>query len=257
MKNSNINVGNVSGDLHINQSQNEITPHDKQEKEPTWKKKVAIWGLIISPLVAFVIWGLNYLITPKTDVNKSSTSITSEQKNIASGSSIIPTKLDTPQLAKDKIVLKSGNQVLDHKSENKSSNKTQGNPTIVEKVTGDVVISNNQTGGVTAHTVNSYTVNERRLSDAEGAELLKELSNQQTMHKNPTNQLFLHPNYRNAYYNDVRSFLISHKYEIWGEDYMNFGTPISSDKQFIVTETTVEDLRINQLIKIFSIVIPN
>lgn len=148
-KDSKINIRNVAGDIVISQNQKGgITTHKspmniKEQKKSFFNNKyVLAIGLIAAILGILGYFGLqpsksNYEIIPKEVM---------QQKDIQT--TIDTIKKEISESPKDKIIKK-------NKTMKKNTNDNEKEkPISIGDVTGDVVISQNQTGGITAHSIN-------------------------------------------------------------------------------------------------------
>lgn len=147
---SNIHIKNVKGNVVISNSQSGgVTSHEHNInssspiKKPFYKK-ILFWIGVISSVLSI----LGYLgFQPKTKENKRLIPKTISS-NIPGANHIDNKKvtlIGNPNYKKPSLKKKT------MQSEEKSSNDK---PIFVKNVKGDVVISNNQTGGYTAHTIN-------------------------------------------------------------------------------------------------------
>ncbi|HZY36731.1 MAG TPA: hypothetical protein VFE53_08795 [Mucilaginibacter sp.] len=155
---SNININNVKGNVVVSNNQSGgITANGHNIIPPSAKRKpfynnVILWvGLIGSILTILAYFGLQ----PKSKENKNlglpaisrklnTTSIPHPVKSVTLFDTIKPKK----HHLRKKIM------------ENKGEKDTNKKPIYVDNVKGDVVISQNQSGGITAHTVN---INEEKV----------------------------------------------------------------------------------------------
>ena len=150
-KDSKINIGNIAGDVVISQNQKDgTTTHDismniKEQKKSFFNNKyVLAIGLIAAILGILGYFGLqpsntNSDIIPKKVI---------QQKNIPSLTTIDTITKGTSEFQNDTII-KINTAMKKRKIENENEK-----PISIGNVSGDVVISQNQTGGITAHSIN-------------------------------------------------------------------------------------------------------
>jgi hypothetical protein len=149
-KDSKVNIGNVVGNVVISQNQNGgITTHHtskniEERKKSFFKNKyVLAIGLIAAILGILGYFGLqpsnNNDIIPKQVI---------KQKNISH-----PTTID---IIKKEISEPQNNTIIKRNiaMKKKIKDDIEEKPISIGDVTGDVVISQNQTGGITAHSIN-------------------------------------------------------------------------------------------------------
>ena len=174
-KNSNIKIRNVKGNVIISQGQQgEVTSHNynPEEKEKSWiksffqNKYVLLIGLIASVLGILGYFG--YQPEQKKDIDPNTN--TQRIKSV-----------DTIYIKSDSSKLKTTANM----KKNKDENKEKENPIFIKNVKGDIVISQNQTGGITAHTIN-YKTPPRQINQTAADELIVELK------KHPPENFRLH-----------------------------------------------------------------
>jgi len=158
--NSKIEIGNVKGDVIISQDQKGgITSHSVNDNKPNRRRKWAISSVVF--FIAAVVTILTYLnidlpndsMNSKQDVQNSNillSDTTNEISNADSSTTIT--------------------------SEVKMTKKKDEKTTMIDKVEGDLVISYNQTGGQTAHTINNYAPMKRPISPSVKTKMLEILN---------------------------------------------------------------------------------
>ena len=172
-KNSDIKIKNVTGNIVITQGQQGgVTAHDIAEKKEESKIK-SFFKIKYVRLISFIVGVIGFIASvlgildyfgcqPETNkandlqkiTNAANSSDTSRQGNIPT----IKTKPNTQQTMKN----------------NEEENKNKQTPISVKNVNGDVVISQNQTGGITAHTIN-YGIPPRQITESSANELIADL----------------------------------------------------------------------------------
>lgn len=154
-KNHQVKIGNVSGDVIISQNQQGgTTSHNSSKKEPVKTKKtffnnkyVRIIGFAAAILGILAYFRIQPLISSKTEMQNEYK--TSEVNNAIPV--IDKNKVENNILKKDTIIQRKVSMKKDDKKTEKEK------PISIGDVSGDVVISQNQTGGITAHSVNINT----------------------------------------------------------------------------------------------------
>jgi hypothetical protein len=147
-KKKEIKIKNVSGNVTISKGQqggitasNVSTPEPDKKRPKTWSLEIILTG--IGTLIAV----LTYFGFQKDFFKKEPQPV---QQSAVDSSKVIPFNIDS---------IKKATPILDTVIKNKPTTmsdkkKKPEQPIKVENVKGDVVISQNQTGGITAHTVN-------------------------------------------------------------------------------------------------------
>lgn len=156
-KNSDINIKNISGNVIVSQGQKGgVTTHENilKDEKPKGKsffknKYVLLTGLIASVLGILTYFGLQ----PESKSSNDGLIKTTE----------IP-KSDTVKTSNDTFKQKPISPLIMKKSE--VGNQGNEKPISVKNVSGDVVISQNQSGGITAHTVNINKASKRSISNS-------------------------------------------------------------------------------------------
>jgi len=170
MGNSNIHIKKVTGNVVISQNQTGgVTAHEPttnksipKRKKPFYKTFIFWVGVISSILTIFAYFGFQ----PKLKENK---------KPVSKISSVKSTETNKINSVKPTTLV---NIIKHHKShlikKNMATNelkKPEDKSVSVSDVKGDVVISQNQSGGITAHTVNVNQ--EKQMTDADKLHLLR------------------------------------------------------------------------------------
>ncbi|MDP2336966.1 MAG: hypothetical protein Q8N05_11075 [Bacteroidota bacterium] len=158
-RNSDINIKNVTGDVVISQGQKGgVTTHDTINKNSKPNDKsfftnryILLIGFIASVLGILAYFGLQPVLKSSKD-------------NLEPINAIY--KNDTTKILNDKPEQKPLIQPVMKKT--KEVNNENEKPISVSNVTGDVVVSQNQTGGITAHTVNINKAQKRSIANSIG-----------------------------------------------------------------------------------------
>lgn len=165
-KNSQINIGNVSGDVVFSQNQkggtteHEISKNKEQRKKSFFNNKyVLAIGLIAAILGILGYFGLQ---PSKTNNDNLPNEVTQQRK--IQNPVIIDTITKEISLPTKDTIRKKNMSMGKKKKENKEEK-----PISIGDVSGDVVLSQNQTGGITAHTVNVN--NDRNISQSVSNEI--------------------------------------------------------------------------------------
>lgn len=145
-QNPKINIGHISGDVVISQNQKGgVTSHNSSTKEVNPKKRTFFNNKYVR-IIGFTAAILGILAYFGFQPSKPNGYELQNLKNISLDSNIT-TVFETTQ-KKDTIFNKKV------KMKNPENKKESDNPISIGDVSGDVVISQNQTGGITAHSVN-------------------------------------------------------------------------------------------------------
>lgn len=148
-QNSKISIDNVSGDVVISKSQkggitsHQTTVETKNKKNKTFfnNRYILLIGFIASTLTILAYFGLQPTKLDKTEI-----------KNVDRIS-----KLDSSKNIIDTITKKDTIKKFDKVMKRNEEKSKKEKPISIGDVAGDVVISQNQTGGITAHSVNINT----------------------------------------------------------------------------------------------------
>lgn len=164
-KNPQIKIGDVSGDVVISQDQQGgITSHSSSTEIVNQKKKTFFNNKIVRiiGLTAAILGILAYFgIQPS---GSSNTELQNEYK----------IQKDNNPLAIVDTIFKKDTTIQANSIMKKNENKTEKEkPIIIGDVSGDAVISQNQSGGITAHTVNVNT--DRNISQTVSDEISRVL----------------------------------------------------------------------------------
>lgn len=167
-KDSKINIGNVSGNVVISQNQKGgLTTHSTSEKSKEQKKSFFNNKYVLSiGLIAAILGILGYFgLQPTSNINVTNPNDSVQQIKIPITNTIDTTKKENVEPKRDSILT---NKTSMKKNTDNANNEK---PISIGDVTGDVVISQNQTGGITAHSVNVNQVQDPEWSLGESEKI--------------------------------------------------------------------------------------
>lgn len=151
-----IEIGKVEGDVIISQNQTGgVTSHSFNNTKRKRNWTIASIIFLLAAIVTILTW---IGVTPKLNSDI-----------------IVPKSNNTHPIIDTSKKTNMINNKIRIRQENKMDRKKIENPINIEKVGGDVVISQNQSGGQVAHTINNYGPTKRTITSEIKAKMLVEL----------------------------------------------------------------------------------